>query len=89
MSWLYKQACLAIRNLVARNPEYCDVILEAGAESSIRDAQGKMADCDDLAMAALWDLGCAVDLQELWTGTGQGKVQRVNRTTRAHRKCQN
>ena len=38
---------------MARNPEYCDVILEAGAESSIRDAQGKMADFDELAMAAL------------------------------------
>ena len=38
---------------MARNPEYCDVILEAGAESLIRDAQGKMPDCDDLAMAAL------------------------------------
>ena len=38
---------------MARNPEYCDVILEARAESSIRDAQGKMADFDELAMAAL------------------------------------
>lgn len=70
-----KQACLAIRNLVARNPEFCDVILEAGAESLIRDAQGKMPDCGDLAKAALRDLGCAVELQEPWTGTGQGKVQ--------------
>jgi len=69
-----KQACLAIRNLVARNPEHCDIILEAGAESLIRRAHTKLNDCEDLAKAALRDLGCAVELQELWTGTGQGKV---------------
>ena len=38
---------------MARNPEYCDVILEAGAESLIRDAQGKMADCDEISMGVL------------------------------------
>ena len=59
---------------MARNPEHCDIILEAGAESLIREAHGKMADCKDLAKAALRDLGCAVELQELWTGTGQGNV---------------
>ncbi|XP_068693794.1 armadillo repeat-containing protein 6-like isoform X2 [Montipora foliosa] len=69
-----KQACLAIRNLVARNPEHCDILLEAGAESLIRDAKDSVTDCDDLAKAALRDLGCAVELQELWTGTGSGKV---------------
>ena len=38
---------------MARNPEYCDVIFEAGAESLIRYAQGKMANSKDLARAAL------------------------------------
>lgn len=71
-----KQACLALRNLVARNPEHCEIILEAGAESLIRKAHGKMDDCEDLAKAALRDLGCDVELKELWTGTGQGRVQR-------------
>lgn len=33
-----------------------------------------MGDCEDLAKAALRDLGCDVELKELWTGTGQGKV---------------
>lgn len=70
-----KQACLALRNLVARNPEHCEIILEAGAENLIRKAHGKMNDCEDLAKGALRDLGCAVELKELWTGTGQGKVQ--------------
>lgn len=69
-----KHACLALRNLVARNPDHCDIILEAGAESLIRKAHGKMGDCEDLAKAALRDLGCDVELKELWTGTGQGKV---------------
>lgn len=40
----------------------------------IRKAHGKIDDCEDLAKAALRDLGCEVELKELWTGTGQGKV---------------
>ena len=72
--FLQKQACLAIRNLVARNPEHRDIILEAGGESLIRKAYTQMPDCEDLAKGALRDLMCEVELQELWTGTGQGKV---------------
>ena len=61
---------------MARNPEHCEIILEAGAESLIRKAHGKIEYCDDLAKAALRDLGCDVELKELWTGTGQGNVHR-------------
>ena len=40
----------------------------------IRKAYTQMPDCEDLAKGALRDLLCEVELQELWTGTGQGKV---------------
>ncbi len=56
---------MALRNLVARTRQYCDTILELGAEPLIRDAR-KM--CEDEAKAALRDLGCQVDLKERWKG---------------------
>lgn len=32
------QGCLAVRNLVARNPEFLETFLDAGAEQILRDA---------------------------------------------------
>lgn len=63
-----KQACTVIRNLVSRNPNFSQPILEMGAESLILQARSAHQDCDDLAKAALRDLGCKVELRELWTG---------------------
>ncbi|XP_053321711.1 armadillo repeat-containing protein 6 [Spea bombifrons] len=70
-----KQACMVIRNLVSRNPEFCEPILEMGAESLIVQARSTHKDCDDIAKAALRDLGCKVDLRELWTGK-KGSLER-------------
>uniref|UniRef100_A0A8C5WGW0 Armadillo repeat containing 6 n=1 Tax=Leptobrachium leishanense TaxID=445787 RepID=A0A8C5WGW0_9ANUR len=67
-STVQKQACMVIRNLVSRNPSFCQPILEMGAESLIMKARNTHKDCDDEAKAALRDLGCNVDLRELWTG---------------------
>ncbi|KAM8961028.1 armadillo repeat-containing protein 6 [Pelodytes ibericus] len=63
-----KQACMVIRNLVSRTQDFCQPILEMGAESLILKARSTNQDCDDVAKAALRDLGCKVDLRELWTG---------------------
>ncbi|XP_066552352.1 armadillo repeat-containing protein 6 [Amia ocellicauda] len=63
-----KQACMVLRNLVSRTQELCPVILELGAEPLIRQALASHQDCGDLAQAALRDLGCEVELRELWTG---------------------
>ncbi|XP_038077647.1 armadillo repeat-containing protein 6-like [Patiria miniata] len=60
-----KQACMALRNLVARSREQCQSILALGAEPLIRKA---LACCEDEAKAALRDLGCEVELKELWKG---------------------
>uniref|UniRef100_A0A8C8RU37 Armadillo repeat containing 6 n=1 Tax=Pelusios castaneus TaxID=367368 RepID=A0A8C8RU37_9SAUR len=63
-----KQACMLIRNLVSRNRDFSQPILEMGAEQLIVEARAAHQDCDDLAKAALRDLGCKVELRELWTG---------------------
>ncbi|MED6254903.1 Armadillo repeat-containing protein 6 [Ataeniobius toweri] len=63
-----KQACMLIRNLVARMPNYSLQILELGAEGLIARAVQTHEDCGDVGKAALRDLGCKVELRELWTG---------------------
>lgn len=62
-----KSACMAIRNLVSRAREHCQAFIEVGVEALIRNAMN-IADCNDLAKAALRDLGCKVELKELWKG---------------------
>ncbi|XP_078054739.1 armadillo repeat-containing protein 6 [Mustelus asterias] len=67
-----KQACMLLRNLVARNPDFSQLILEMGAEVLILQAKTTHQDCEDLAKAALRDLGCKVELHEFWTGEKGG-----------------
>lgn len=62
----------AVRNLVARNRELCDAFLTEGAERYINIAMNKHANCADDAKAALRDLGCKVELKELWKGAPKG-----------------
>ncbi|XP_074650634.1 armadillo repeat-containing protein 6-like [Tubulanus polymorphus] len=63
-----KQGCMAIRNLVSRTKEYINPLLELGAEEIIRWSYTQHTACKDEAKAALRDLGCNVELKELWTG---------------------
>lgn len=63
-----KQACMLLRNLVSRMDSYCQPILELGAEALIAQALQKHQDCGDVGKATLRDLGCQVELRELWTG---------------------
>ncbi|XP_029380969.1 armadillo repeat-containing protein 6 [Echeneis naucrates] len=63
-----KQACMLLRNLVSRMRNYSQPILEMGAEALIAQALKTHQDCGDVAKAALRDLGCQVELRELWTG---------------------
>lgn len=67
-SLFQKQACMLIRNLVARSQVFSKPILELGAEELISQARAAHPDCEDVAKAALRDLGCRVELRELWTG---------------------
>lgn len=63
-----KQACMVMRNLVGRMNELSKPILEMGAEALIAEALKTHEDCCDVGKAALRDLGCQVELRELWTG---------------------
>ncbi|XP_036939341.1 armadillo repeat-containing protein 6 [Acanthopagrus latus] len=63
-----KQACMLLRNLVSRTNNYNQPILEMGAEALITQALRTHRDCGDVGKAALRDLGCQVELKELWTG---------------------
>ncbi|GAB6019016.1 Armadillo repeat-containing protein 6 [Chamberlinius hualienensis] len=71
-----KYACRAVRDLVSRCRQFCSTFLENGVEDLIREAviRHSAAVADD-AKAALRDLGCKVDLQELWTGQKGAIVQ--------------
>lgn len=62
---------MAIRNLVSRCPENNPVFLELGAERLLQQVMSLHKDSRDEAKAALRDLGCHVDLTELWKGTGK------------------
>ena len=59
---------MLIRNLVSRSQVFSKPILELGAEELISQARAAHPDCEDVAKAALRDLGCRVELRELWTG---------------------
>lgn len=63
-----KQSCMLLRNLVSRTRDFSQLILEMGAEALIGQALASHRDCGDVARAALRDLGCQVELRELWTG---------------------
>lgn len=56
--WVQRQGCMALRNLVARNPEARPLLLEKGAEEALRRAKLDFpAACRDVGSAALRDLG--------------------------------
>ena len=51
-----RQGCLAVRNIIARNREFKEALLELGVEQVLKDA-GKYQGAVDEAYAALRDLG--------------------------------
>lgn len=72
---LLRQVCQTIRNVVSRSRHLVNAILGEGTEAAIRRIMITHQDCQDTAKAALRDLGCKVELKELWTGavrTGDG-----------------
>jgi hypothetical protein len=53
-----RQACMAVRNMVVRNPELRPAFLQRGAEQLLRGVRGVLPGGDtDVATAALRDLG--------------------------------
>lgn len=73
---LMRQACLAIRNIAARNPDVRCIFLDAGVENLLRTA-GTLQGSMDEAYAAMRDLGVDVTLVRL---TSEGTVTCVFET---------
>ena len=67
---LQKSVCMAVRNMVSRRRDLVEEFTSRGVESHLRRAMASHQSCRDEAHAALRDLGCQVDLKELWTGSG-------------------
>lgn len=58
--WVQRQACMSIRNVVARNPELRPIVLDKGAEPLLRAAKKMFPQsCGDVGSAALRDLDIA------------------------------
>ena len=57
--WVQRQACIALRNMVARCKEQRACLLELGFEEVVRAAKKDFPlACKDVGSAALRDLGC-------------------------------
>ncbi|XP_005089754.1 armadillo repeat-containing protein 6 [Aplysia californica] len=63
-----KNACMSLRNLVSRTKDLSECILALGVEPLLNNAMNCHKEAQDEAKAALRDLGCKVELQELWKG---------------------
>jgi len=72
---LQKTACMAVRNIVARRQDLVDAFINRGVEPHLRRAMALHKCSHDEAHAALRDLGCQVELKELWTGSGSTQLQ--------------
>lgn len=63
---------MAVRNLVARTPEYRSAFVDLGIEVVLQKAQTTHKEAQDEVKSALRDLGLKVELKEMWTGKGKG-----------------
>jgi len=67
---LCRTCCQALRNLVGRNVEVKEKALALGAEEKARKAWQMYGDyVGEAAHPCLRDMGCEVELRELWTGS--------------------
>lgn len=57
---------MAVRNLVARSQKNCSPFLELGTEALANEALKKYG--SDEIKGTLRDLGCKVELKEIWKG---------------------
>lgn len=63
-----KSACIAVRNVVYHNTEYSGTFRELEIADLVNAVLAKHSTARDEAKAALRDLGCKVELKELWKG---------------------
>jgi hypothetical protein len=61
---------LALRNSISRSREFGEKLLELKIEESVRIIMNTQPQVQEEAKALLRDLGCQLELKELWTGSG-------------------
>lgn len=67
-----KNCCLALRNSISRNRELGEKLIEIKIEEILRPILNQNDPvCFDEVKSVLRDLGCQVELKELWTGSGK------------------
>jgi hypothetical protein len=62
---------LALRNSISRNKEFCEKLLELKIEDTLRHIMNTQPVVFEEAKSVLRDLGCQIELKELWTGSGK------------------
>jgi len=73
---LKKPCCLALRNSISRNRQFGEKLLELRIEEILQQImKNSDLNCNDEVKAVLRDLGCNVELKELWIGTGKTLAQ--------------
>jgi hypothetical protein len=73
---LKKSCCLALRNSISRNRQLGDKLLELRIEEILlRIMKNPELKCNDEVKSVLRDLGCDIELKELWTGSGKNLQQ--------------
>lgn len=71
---IQRNGAWAIRNMVSRSRDQCDVFINLGAEEVLNDALKEHPLIAQDIKSALRDLGCKVTLIEEWTGTSAIKI---------------
>jgi len=67
---------LALRNSISRNRQLGEKLLELRIEEILQQImKNSDLNCNDEVKAVLRDLGCNVELKELWIGTGKNLAQ--------------
>jgi hypothetical protein len=61
-----------LRNSISRNKEYGEKLNELKIEDILRQIMNQNnGQCYEEAKSVLRDLGCHIELKELWTGSGK------------------
>lgn len=72
--FVQRNGAWAVRNMVSRSREQCNIWLSFGIEDLLNVALNEHPSVHQDIKAALRDLGCNVELKEEWTGTAEKKI---------------
>ena len=63
---------MALRNSISRNKDLVQKLIELNIEEILKNImKNDKIKCKDSVKALLRDMGCDIELKELWTGSGK------------------